>query len=37
MSFGQYNSVTDINHDSDNNDSKMIKFMKKVILFVAKN
>ena len=36
MSYGQYNSVTEINYDSDNNDSKMIIFIIKVILYVEK-
>ena len=36
MSFRQYNSVTEINYDSDNNDSKMIIFIIKVVLYVVK-
>ena len=36
MPFGQYNSVTEINYDSDNNDSKMIIFIIKVVLYVIK-
>ena len=36
MSFRQYNSVTEINYDSDTNDSKMIIFIIKVVLHVVK-